>query len=108
MLDLGPGYKVKRLEVAAGKRLSYQKHTSRSEHWTVVAGQVLVTLDDEKIMLEAGQSIDIGLGARHRVENCATKTLVLIEVQRGDYLGEDDIIRLEDDYGRTDPPTISD
>ncbi len=107
VLDEGPGYKVKRLEVRAGNRLSYQKHSSRSEHWTVVIGSALVTLDDREVLLEPGQSIDIGLGARHRVENRGTGPLILIEVQRGDYLGEDDIVRLEDDYGRSSGTTGS-
>ena len=107
VLDEGPGYKVKRLEVRAGKRLSYQKHSSRSEHWTVVIGSALVTLDGQEVLLEPGQSIDVGLGARHRVENRGNTSLILIEVQRGDYLGEDDIVRLEDDYGRSTSGTGS-
>lgn len=100
VLDEGAGYKVKRIEVLAGKRLSYQRHARRAEHWMVVAGEARVTLDDEEITLRAGQAIDIPVGAAHRVENPGDARLVFIEVQRGDYLGEDDIVRLSDDFGR--------
>jgi mannose-6-phosphate isomerase len=97
----GKGYKVKRIEVLPGKRLSYQKHTQRTEHWFIVAGTAKVTLDGNDVILNVGQYIDIPVGAAHRVENPGEVTMVFIEVQRGDYLGEDDIIRLQDDYGRT-------
>lgn len=100
VLDESEGYKVKRIEVLAGKRLSYQKHASRAEHWTVVRGRARVTLDGRRADVDAGESIDIPTGAAHRVENPGAGALVLIEVQRGDYLGEDDIVRIEDDYGR--------
>jgi mannose-6-phosphate isomerase len=100
VLDEGTGYKVKRIEVLPGKRLSYQKHAQRAEHWFVVAGTARVTLDDEQIDVPAGQSIDIRIGAAHRVENAGAERLVFVEVQRGGYLGEDDITRLSDDYGR--------
>lgn len=100
VLDEGEGYKVKRIEVLAGKRLSYQKHSRRAEHWFVTRGTAKVTLDGEEIILEKGEAIDIPLGAAHRVENPGKVLLVFIEVQQGDYLGEDDIIRLEDDFGR--------
>lgn len=100
VLDEGKLFKVKRIEVFSGKRLSYQKHSKRAEHWFVVAGEARVTLDDHEIIVPAGQSIDIPIGAAHRVENVTPETLVFIEVQRGDYLGEDDIVRLQDDYGR--------
>src|SRR5919198_448128 len=76
VLDEGEGYKVKRIEVLPGKRLSYQRHARRAEHWMVV------------------------VGTAHRVENPGAGPLVFIEIQRGDYLGEDDIVRLEDDFGR--------
>jgi mannose-6-phosphate isomerase len=102
VLDEGEGYKVKRIEVLPKKRLSYQKHSRRSEHWFIVAGKALVTLDDKEYLLEKGQSIDIPLGSAHRVENPDSEKLVFIEVQLGDYLGEDDIVRLQDDYGRAD------
>ena len=94
------GWKVKRIDVKAGERLSYQRHLRRSEHWVVVAGRARVTLDGTDRELEVGETIDIPAGAAHRVENCGDGPLTFIEVQRGDYLGEDDIERLEDDYGR--------
>lgn len=100
VLDEANGFKVKRIEVLPGKRLSYQKHSQRAEHWFVVAGTAKVTLDGREILLEAGQAIDIPAGAAHRVENSTAVSLVFIEVQRGGYLGEDDIVRLEDDFGR--------
>jgi len=100
ILDEGAGFKVKRIEVKPGKRLSYQKHARRAEHWYVVTGQARVTLDGREIDLSAGEAVDIPLGAAHRVQNPGEEPLVFVEVQRGDYFGEDDIVRLEDDYGR--------
>jgi mannose-6-phosphate isomerase len=100
VLDEGEGFKVKRIEVFPGKRLSYQKRSRRAEHWVVVQGTAKVTLDDREIVVEAGEAIDIGIGSAHRVENPGEQTLLFIEVQRGDYLGEDDIVRLQDDFGR--------
>lgn len=100
VLDEGAGYKVKRIEVLPGKRLSYQKHKHRAEHWMTVLGTAVVTLDDVDHTVERGQTIDIPLGAAHRVSNQGAEKLVFIEVQQGDYLGEDDIIRLQDDFGR--------
>ena|SRR3972149_5998490 len=100
VLDEGNGYKVKRIEVLSGKRLSYQKHSRRSEHWTVVQGVGKVTLEGREITLEVGDTADIPLGAAHRMENPGKETLIFIEIQRGSYLGEDDITRLQDDFGR--------
>ena len=100
VLDEGDNFKVKRIEVLPGKRLSYQKHAQRAEHWVVVNGTAKVTLDDRDIEVKAGESIDIAIGAAHRVENPGEELLVFIEVQRGNYLGEDDIVRLQDDFGR--------
>ena len=100
VLEEDRGFKVKRIEVLPGKRLSYQKHAQRAEHWFVVEGTAKVTLDGAEIMVRAGEAIDIPIGAAHRVENPAEDNLVFIEVQRGNYLGEDDIVRLQDDYGR--------
>jgi mannose-6-phosphate isomerase len=100
VLDEADGFKVKRIEVLPGKRLSYQKHAQRAEHWVVVKGTAVVTLDDREVIVEAGQAIDIAVGAAHRVENRGDEMLVFIEVQRGGYLGEDDIVRLQDDFGR--------
>jgi mannose-6-phosphate isomerase len=101
VLDEGEGYKVKRIEVLPGKRLSYQKHARRAEHWFVVQGAPKVTLDDREILLNPGQFVDIPIGAAHRIENPGGVTVIFIEVQRGDYLGEDDIVRLQDDFSRT-------
>ena len=100
VLDEADGFKVKRIEVLPGKRLSYQKHAQRAEHWVVVNGTAKVTLDDEDVIVETGDAIDVPVGAAHRVENPGREPLVFIEVQRGPYLGEDDIVRLQDDFGR--------
>ena len=100
VLDEGANFKVKRIEVLPGKRLSYQKHAQRAEHWVVVQGTAKVTLDDRDIIVTTGQAIDIAIGSAHRVENASDELLVFIEVQRGSYLGEDDIVRLQDDFGR--------
>jgi mannose-6-phosphate isomerase len=101
VLDEGADFKVKRIEVLPQKRLSYQKHQHRAEHWFIVQGTAKVTLNDEIISLRDGANIDIKIGDKHRVENPdAGETLVFIEVQRGSYLGEDDIVRFEDDFGR--------
>ena len=100
VLDEADGFKVKRIEVLAGKRLSYQKHARRAEHWFVVRGVAKVTLDGTDVTLSAGEAVDIPKGAAHRVENPGDELLVFIEVQQGDYLGEDDIVRLADDFGR--------
>ena len=100
VLDEGATYKVKRIEVLAGKRLSYQRHSQRAEHWMVVTGQAKVTLDGLEFALSTGQAIDVPVGAAHRIENVGEELLTFIEVQRGSYLGEDDIQRLQDDFGR--------
>ena len=102
VLDEGNNFKVKRIEVLPGKRLSYQKHSQRAEHWVVVQGTAKVTLDDHQLVVASGEAIDIAIGSAHRVENPGTDTLVFIEVQRGSYLGEDDIVRLQDDFGRVE------
>ena len=93
-------HKVKRLTVEPGHRLSYQRHRQRSEHWFVVEGDALVTLDGVEHVVATGEAIDIPRGAAHRVENKGAGPLVLVEVQHGSYFGEDDIERLSDDYGR--------
>ena len=101
ILDEHVNYKVKRIEVLPGKRLSYQRHAKRSEHWFVVKGTAKVTLNGEEILVPAGSAIDIGLEVAHRVENPDTSDkLVFVETQTGTYFGEDDIERLEDDFGR--------
>ncbi len=95
-----PSYKVKRITVNPGHRLSYQKHFKRKEHWFLVQGEATVTLDEQKVSLKAGEHIDIDYAVAHRIANQGTEPVVFIEVQQGSYFGEDDILRLEDDYGR--------
>ena len=99
-VDVGDGFQVKRIKVKPGAQLSLQSHTRRAEHWIVVRGSARVTRDDEVFELFANQSTYIPIGAKHRLENPGTDMLELIEVQSGDYLGEDDIVRYEDVYGR--------
>jgi mannose-1-phosphate guanylyltransferase / mannose-6-phosphate isomerase len=101
VLHEGPGCKVKEIVVAPGGRLSLQSHRHRAEHWVVVAGTARVTVDEQVLLLEPNQSVHIPLGARHRMENPGAVPMHLIEVQCGSYLGEDDIIRYEDVYGRS-------
>jgi mannose-6-phosphate isomerase len=96
-----PDHKVKRITVYPAKRLSLQRHQKRSEHWYIVFGNAVVTLEAEEIKLKEGESVDIPLGAAHRIANEGSVDVVFIEVQRGEYFGEDDIERLEDDFGRT-------
>lgn len=100
VLDEGENYKVKRIEVLPKKRLSYQNHKRRAEHWFVICGTAKVTLNGREILVKAGESVDIPLGAKHRVENAEEELLVFIETQTGDYFGEDDIERFDDDFGR--------
>jgi len=97
----GGDFKVKTIEVHPSRRLSYQQHARRAEHWFVVAGEGVVTLDGEELPVRRGSAVDVPVGAAHRVHNTGPVPLVFVEVQQGDYLGEDDIVRLEDDYGRT-------
>lgn len=99
-IDSGPGFQVKRITVNPGAKLSLQKHARRAEHWVVVSGTAKVTCDENVFMLNANQSTFIPLGAKHRLENPGGEPLHLIEVQSGSYLGEDDIVRFEDSYGR--------
>ena len=100
MLDDGPTAKVKRIVVDPGQRLSLQLHHQRAEHWFVTHGEATVTIGDAEHVLGPGQAVDIPVGTPHRVHSSGTEALVFIEVQLGDYFGEDDIVRLEDDYGR--------
>ena len=101
VLDEGETFKVKRIEVLPEKRLSYQRHSRRAEHWFVVRGIAKVTLNGEEFPVKTGEAIDIPVGTAHRVMNPdRAETLVFIETQTGDYFGEDDIERLEDDFGR--------
>ena len=100
-IDMAEGFQVKRIKVKPGARLSLQSHTRRAEHWIVVRGTARVTRDNDVFELFANQSTYIPIGAKHRLENPGTEMLELIEVQSGDYLGEDDIVRYEDVYGRS-------
>lgn len=100
ILDEKESYKVKRIEVFPGKRLSYQKHQKRAEHWMIVQGQAVFTLEGQEVPLMAGQAVDIPRGAAHRIFNSGRNQLIFIEIQTGEYFGEDDIVRLEDDFGR--------
>ena len=100
VLDQGDLYKVKRIEVEPGKRLSLQTHVHRSEHWYVVTGIVTCQIGDQERVLRQGESLVVPQGAAHRLANLHDEPLLVIEVQHGEYLGEDDICRLADDYGR--------
>lgn len=102
ILDEGENFKVKRIEVSPGKRLSYQRHAQRAEHWYVVRGTAKVTLNGVEILVNSGEAVDIAREDAHRVENPSPdEPLVFVEVQTGDYFGEDDIVRLDDDFGRS-------
>ncbi len=100
VLEEAPGFKIKRIEVKPGAALSLQLHHRRSEHWVVVAGVAKVTRGDDTLVVNANGSTYIPVETRHRLENPANEPLVMIEVQCGDYLGEDDIVRFDDNYGR--------
>ncbi len=100
ILHRGEGFQIKRIEVMPSMRLSLQQHSKRSEKWIVVSGIGKVTLGKESISVERGTVVDIPIKMIHRIHNTGTEPLVFIEVQLGDYLGEDDIVRLEDDYER--------
>lgn len=101
VLDEAPGYKIKRIEVLPGHRLSLQVHAARGEHWVVAQGVALVTRNQKSFTVRMRDATFVAPGVPHRLANPdPEKLLVVIEVQTGDYLGEDDIVRLEDDYGR--------
>ena len=96
-------HKVKRICVEPKNRLSYQYHKKRQEHWFIVSGEALVTLDGKQIKLKPGDSINISKKALHRIQNPSDKRmLIFIEIQTGEYFEEDDIVRVEDDYNRAD------
>ena len=97
-----PDHKVKRILVLPGQRLSLQRHSRRSEHWFIIQGQATMTLDKAEFGLQKGQAVDIPTGSFHRIANKGMEDVVFIEVQTGDYFGENDIERKDDDYGRTD------
>jgi len=102
VLEEGKGYKIKRIEVKPGHRLSLQMHHHRSEHWIVVSGTAKVTCGDNETLLSSNQSTYVPPCTSHRLENAGVIPLILIEVQNGEYLGEDDIVRFQDDYARTE------
>ncbi|NER80296.1 MAG: cupin domain-containing protein [Leptolyngbya sp. SIO1D8] len=101
VLEEANGYKIKRIEVKPGHRLSLQMHHHRSEHWIVVSGTAKVTCGDKETLLTTNQSTYVPPCTSHRLENSGVIPLILIEVQNGEYLGEDDIVRFQDDYSRT-------
>ena len=100
VLEENRHYKIKRIEVKPGASLSLQKHHHRSEHWVVVNGSAKITNGSTETLVQANESTYIPAGQRHRLENPGVIPCVMIEVQCGDYLGEDDIVRFEDHYGR--------
>ena len=100
-LVLSDGFQVKRIYVNPGSALSLQSHKHRSEHWIVVEGVAKITIDETVMMVEAGESVYVPQGAIHRMENTCSLPMILVEVQLGNYLGEDDITRYEDVYART-------
>ena len=99
-ISVGENWQVKELRLNPGQSVSLQMHNYRAEHWIVVSGVALVERDGEKIELNKNESIYIPLGVKHRLSNLSENPLILIEVQSGSYLGEDDIIRFDDKYGR--------
>jgi mannose-1-phosphate guanylyltransferase/mannose-6-phosphate isomerase len=103
-IDSGPNFQVKHIIVKPGQKLSLQMHHHRAEHWIVVEGTALVTCNERQYLLQANESTHIPLGATHRLENPGKAALQLIEVQSGSYLGEDDVVRFEDSYGRAPDP----
>lgn len=100
VLDESTSYKIKRIEVLPGQRLSLQMHHHRSEHWIVVSGTAKVTCDGREYIVNINESTFIPIGMNHRLENPGVIPLTIIEVQSGEYLGEDDIVRYQDDYNR--------
>jgi len=100
VLQEGATYKVKSIHVLPGKRFSYQRHQKRSEHWYVTDGTGEVTLDGKVIKVSRGSIITVPQGCAHRMSNTGESELIFIEVQTGSYFGEDDIERIEDDFGR--------
>ena len=103
VLDENSGYKIKRIEVIPGQRLSLQMHHHRSEHWIVVSGTAKVTCGESVRIVNINESTFIPIGSNHRLENPGVIPLIIIEVQSGEYLGEDDIVRFQDDYHRVEP-----
>ncbi len=100
VLLAGDGFQVKRIEVKPGLRLSLQTHAKRSEKWTVVEGAGEAVLGEKRLPVRGGSVVEVPVGVRHRMHNTGKIPLVFIEIQFGDYLGEDDIVRIEDDFNR--------
>jgi len=100
IIDEGDGFKVKRIEVKPRSRLSYQTHEHRAEHWVIVVGTASSVIDGRTVVSHVGDTVDIAIGQPHRIANDTDEPMIFIEIQRGSYLGEDDITRLEDDFGR--------
>ncbi len=100
MLDVGEGFKVKRIDVLPHHRLSYQTHAHRAEHWFVVTGKATCIIEGHTIVAGPGQTVDVEIGQAHRICNHEDELLQIVEIQVGRYTGEDDIVRLDDDYGR--------
>ena len=101
VLTASETHQVKRIVVHPGKRLSYQTHEKRAEHWLITQGPALVTIDGVTKTMQAGESVDIAIGVAHRMAAPESNGVTFIEVQTGTYFGEDDIVRLEDDFGRS-------
>jgi mannose-6-phosphate isomerase len=100
VLQEAPNHKVKCIWVSPGKRLSYQRHQKRAEHWFIVAGHGEVTIDGATKPIKPGDTVEFGIGVLHRISNTGSEEIVFVEVQTGGYFGEDDIERVEDDFGR--------
>ena len=100
VISLESNYQIKKLVVLPGEELSYQSHKYRAEHWLVVEGVPTVTLDGVKREVSPGESVFVEVGQKHRISNFTTSKISIIEIQFGDYLGEDDIVRYSDNYGR--------
>jgi mannose-6-phosphate isomerase len=100
ILAEAPECKVKKIVVYPGRRLSLQRHRQRSEHWYFLAGEGVVTLDSVDIEVKSGETVNIPMAVSHRIRNTGRRSIIFVEIQTGEYFGEDDIERLEDDYGR--------
>ncbi len=100
VVDTGPTFTTKQVQVNAGQRLSLQYHNHRSEHWVIVAGSGEATVGGDTIRIEAGRHVNIPSGVKHRIHNTGDTPLIFVEVQLGELLDENDIVRLEDDYAR--------
>ncbi len=100
VLEEQPTHKIKRIWVLPGKQLSYQRHKLRAEHWFFISGDGLAIIDGHEIAVQIGSTVDVAVGQLHRIRNTGADELIFIEIQTGSYFGEDDIERVEDDFGR--------